>query len=143
MEQLIISNMSATTIYRFEYQETGIYQAQLINSLIGKILNKYELISSDKTPSPGVDEDFRPHMKKVGNADFVFGFTSVQMLLDWFPIDCVKDLIDVAEVNLLVITIDEQHVFSSKKQCIFSKSSIQGVLEITSFEEAKKILIQE
>ena len=124
-------------IYRFEYKGIGVYQSRWDNDYIGEILDNYNCSTSPNNPSPSEDSKFKPHCNKVGKDDFIFGFTSPQMLLNWFCAECVEELIDIAGVTLNIIEINENHVFSSDKQCIFLKTAIMNKVEVNSSEEAK------
>ena len=129
-----------STIYRFEWNGIGVYQARRDNDYIYDILENYNCGSSLNNPSPSEDGGFKPHINKLGKDDFIFGFTSPRMLLNWFCLDCVEELLDIAGVTLQVIKINSDHVFASDKQCIFMKSAIIEKIEVNSFEEAKSFL---
>lgn len=130
-----------STIYRFEWKGIGVYQSRWDNEYVSEILENYDCNSSPNTPSPYADSGLEPHLNKLRKDDFIFGFTSPRKLLNWFCLDCVEELLDIAGVTLLVIKINSDHVFASDKQCIFMKSAIIEKIEVNSFEEAKSFLI--
>jgi hypothetical protein len=127
-------------VYRLEKEGQGIYQARWSFDYIGEIMDNYNVITSDKTPAPYSDKGMKPHYEKIGNPNFYFGFSSAQMMLDWFPLECIEELIDLAGACLIIFDMPDCGVFSSEKQCVFVKESAISKVELKTFKEVKEFL---
>lgn len=124
--------MKTKTVYRFEYKGRGIYKAALENTHIDVLLNKHDLrFNSAKNPTPYSDRSFKEeHLKFVGDSDFIFGFTTKGMIHRWFTREAITDF-SHAGVELRILQVEENSVFSSRKQTIFSKNSIDSESVLT------------
>jgi hypothetical protein len=127
-------------VYRLEKEDKGIYQARVYFDYIEEIMQNYNVVTSPQTPAPHLDKGFKPHSDKIGDPNFYFGFASVQMMLNWFPLECIEELIEIGGASLIVFDVQDENVFSSQKQCVFIKGAAIEKTELKTFKEVKEFL---
>ena len=129
------------TIYRLEFNGKGVYRARCNSNYINEIIENYNLgNSTDRSPAPWQDKGMGAHTNKVGEPHFIFGFDSLTALTNWFCLECLEELMEIANVNLLILKVEPDQVFLGDKQCIFNKCAILEVETITGFNQLKSIL---
>jgi hypothetical protein len=137
--------MKTQKIYRLQVDGVGIYGwSSHENDCVQEVLRDHDLLNSDHVPSPSEDKGFAPHLSKIRDYenDFIFGFSSIPMLLKWFSMEVIFKLLK-AGATVHVITISPKHVFSSDRQCIFLKTAVIDQLVLNTIEEVFKIVNEE
>ena len=133
--------MSLVKIYRLETKTgTGIYQsigseavqyctASFLQSLRGLKKENYEEYQIEDfyqlslSRHRNIFEDgfvgkLNKSKKKI--IDFYCGFTSLEQLLDWFPIEGLINFLNY-DIFVNVYQVEKDFMFSSEIQCMFSK----------------------